>query len=116
MPTSITYNPRCSKCRQTLELLRQRGIEPELLLYLEEPLTKRELTHTIQKLKVDPRVLVRFNEPLARELGLSPVDERSRSAWIDLLTKNPALIERPIVIRGERAVLGRPPENVLGLL
>ena len=116
MTTEIYYNPRCSKCRQTLALIQERGIEPTIIAYLEEPPSKRTLSDIIRKLGVDPVELIRFKEPAARELGLNRTDKRSRVAWIEILAENPGLLERPIVIRGNKAVIGRPPENVLGLL
>jgi arsenate reductase len=116
MNTKIYYNPRCSKCRQTLALIRDRGIEPTIVNYLKSPASKRELDAIIKNLGADPREIIRFKEPLARELGLSRKDERSKSAWLDLLIKHPSLLERPIVVRGDRAALGRPPENVLAIL
>lgn len=115
MKTTIYYNPRCSKCRQTLALLQENDIEPAIVLYLENPPSRGALTEVVRKLGLDPREIVRFKEPVARELGLSPEDERSRTEWIDILAGNPSLIERPIVIHGDKAVIGRPPENVLGL-
>lgn len=116
MTTEIYYNPRCSKCRQTLALIRERGIEPTLIAYLEDPPSKRTLSDIIRKLGVDPVEFIRFKEPVARELGLNRKDKRSKAAWIEILTENPSLLERPIVVSGDKAVIGRPPENVLGIL
>jgi arsenate reductase len=116
MKTTIYYNPRCSKCRQTLALIQEKKIEPEVVAYLENPPSRRTLIEVVRKLGLDPREIVRFKEPVARELGLSPEDERSRTEWIDILAGNPSLIERPIVIHGDKAVIGRPPEQVLAIL
>ncbi|RKX35858.1 MAG: arsenate reductase (glutaredoxin) [Verrucomicrobia bacterium] len=116
MSTKIYYNPRCSKCRQTLTLIRKRGIEPTIIAYLETPPSKRALGDIIRKLGSDPIELIRFKEPAAKKLGLGRKDERSKAEWIEVLTKNPELLERPIVVRGDRAVLCRPPENVLAIL
>lgn len=116
MKTSIYYNPRCSKCRQTLALLQENGIEPVIIPYLEKPPTRNTLSGIIRKLEKDPRNLVRFKETRARELGLSLNDERSKTDWIQILVENPSLIERPIVIHGDKAVIGRPPENILTIL
>lgn len=116
MKTTIYYNPRCSKCRQTLALIRENGVEPEVVLYLENPPSVRALSEVVRKLGLEPTALIRFKEPRALELGLRAKDERTGAEWIGLLAENPSLLERPIVIRGDRAVLGRPPENVLDLL
>lgn len=116
MNTKIYYNPRCSKCRQTLALLRDKGIEPTIATYLESPPGTNELIDVIGKLGVDPRDVVRFKEPAAKELGLSRKDEKSTKTWATVLAENPTLLERPIVIRGDKAVIGRPPENVLSIL
>ena len=116
MNTKIYYNPRCSKCRQTLALLRDKGIEPTIVSYLESPLSMEDYVEIIHKLGIDPRDVVRFKEPAAKELGLSRKDERSTKTWATLLADNPTLLERPIVMRGDNAVIGRPPENVLSIL
>lgn len=116
MKTIIYYNPRCSKCRQTLALLRENDIEPGIVTYLEDPPSRRALSEVVRKLGLDPREIIRFKEPAARELGLRPKDERTKAEWIEILAKNPSLIERPIVIHGDKAVLGRPPEQVLTIL
>lgn len=115
MTTTIFYNPRCSKCRQALALLRGKGVEPTILRYLEEPPGRQVLERVLRKLGLAPQEIIRFDEPAARGLGLTPGDQRSRSAWIGLLVEHPELLQRPIVVRGDRAVLGRPPEKVLGL-
>lgn len=112
----IYHNPRCSKSRQTLALLQERGIEPRVVLYLQTPPSKAELKALIGMLGVKPAQLIRFGETVAKEKGLSARDERSDEAWLDLMIDNPVLIERPIVTDGSKAVLGRPPENVLAML
>lgn len=116
MKTEIYYNSRCSKCRQTLALLQENGIEPNIIEYLEKVPSKRVLGDLIRKLGVDPREIVRFKETIAKELGLGKTDERTKAEWVQILSENPILLERPIVVHGDRAVIGRPPENVLGLL
>lgn len=116
MKTTIYYNPRCSKCRQTLALLREKDIEPRIIPYLDEPPTKHALSQVLRKLAVDPREIIRFKEVTARELGLSPRDERTRAEWIEILVENPSLLERPIVIHGDKAAIGRPPEKILEIL
>ncbi len=96
-------------------LLRESGIDFEKVNYYIEPLTKKKLTELIRKLKITPRELLRTREPIYRELGLAK-GEFSDAQLIDLMIKHPDLIQRPIVERGDRAVLGRPTENVKELL
>lgn len=111
---TIYHNPRCSKSRKTLALLQERGIEPNIVEYLKNPPDKRELEIITRKLGVKPEQIVRRGEASFKEkfAGKSLSD----SEWLDALAKHPILIERPIVIKGERAVIGRPPENVLDLV
>ena len=112
---TIYHNPRCSKSRQTLEILRSKGVEPEIMLYLETPLDKPTLVGLLKKLALSAAQLVRRSEQDFKDnnLGASDVTEQQ---LIDAMLKYPKLIERPIVVVGDRAVLGRPPENVLELL
>lgn len=114
MDTIIWHNPRCSKSRQTLALLQERGIEPEVRLYLEAPPSSGELADVIARLGIDPWALLRRGEAVFKELGLSK-DSGSKSI-IEAMCQHPILIERPVVIRGDSAALGRPPETVLTLL
>ncbi len=111
----ILHNPRCSKSRKTLALIEQAGVDPEVVLYLETPPAADELDEILGKLGLEPMELVRRGEEIYKELGLGG-RELSRQELIDLMVAHPKLIERPIVIAGERAVLGRPPENVKELL
>jgi len=111
----IYHNPRCSKSRQTLALLNERGIEPEIVLYLENPPDAAALRAIINKLGISARELLRKGEADYRELGLAD-ESLSESKLVDAMCKVPRLIERPIVIKGNSAVLGRPPENVLELI
>jgi arsenate reductase len=111
----ILHNPRCSKSRQALALIEQAGVEPEVVLYLETPPAAEELDEILGKLGLEPMELARRGEEIYKELGLGQ-RELSRQEMIELMVANPELIERPIVIAGERAVLGRPPENVNELL
>lgn len=112
----IYHNPRCSKSRQTLALLEERGLDPEVVRYLDDPPAADELDAVLTKLGREPLELIRTKEQAFKELGLSKQDERSRAEWIALMVANPILIERPVVIVGERAAVGRPPEAVLELL
>lgn len=109
------HNPRCSKSRDALRLLEARGISPEVVLYLETPPNPAELKRLLKKLGLGVRDIIRSKEPLYHELGL---DEPglSDAVLLEALSENPALIERPIFVAGERAALGRPPENVLEIL
>ena len=116
MKISIYHNPKCSKSRETLKLLNDRGIEPEIVLYLATPPTQAELSAILKKLEMEARDLIRFKEPVAEELGIKYADKRSDAEWVQLMVKNPILIERPIVITSKKAVIGRPPEQVLELI
>lgn len=111
----IFHNPRCSKSRQTLQLLQQHGIEPDIRLYLEQAATEPEIKQLLQQLKIEPRALLRRSESDYKEQNLSDAT-LSDEQLVQAMVQFPKLIERPIVIRGSRAVLGRPPENVLDLL
>jgi len=110
----IYHNPRCSKSRATLDLLTAHGVEPEVVRYLDQPPTRSELEALLAKLGLQPRELIRSGEKLFAELGLS-LDSPSEDL-LAAMVEHPVLIERPIVVRGDRAVLGRPPERVLTLL
>ena len=113
--TVIYHNPRCSKSRQTLKLLQDNGIEPDVTEYLVSPPDKDELTAILKILGLRPRELMRKKEAEYRALGLNN-ETLSDEALIAAMVAHPKLIERPIVIRGKRAVIGRPPEAVLDLL
>ena len=112
---TIWHNPRCSKSRQTLQLVRDRGVEPTIVEYLITPPSKAELNDALQSLGVEPRDLMRKKEAAYEELSLGE-EGLSRADLVAAMVDNPVLIERPIVFRGKRAVVGRPPENVLELL
>jgi arsenate reductase (glutaredoxin) len=111
---TIYHNPRCSKSRQTLALLEERGIAPRIVLYLEEPPDAGELKQLLRQLGIEARDLLRTGEAPYRELGLHRTDLFADDL-IAAMVANPILIERPIVVVGQRAALGRPPENVLRL-
>lgn len=112
---TILHNPRCSKSRQTLTLLEQNNIKPEVRLYLQNPLNKVELKNLSQSLNKNPIEFMRSNEEIFKHLNLnknSPDED-----LINAIAENPILLERPIVIKDNKyAVIGRPPENVLALL
>lgn len=111
---TIYHNPRCSKSRNTLALLQDRGIEPEVILYLDHPPDKAQLKALLDKLGMRAAELVRRGEEEYRSCGLSR--DSSDEEVLEAMAAHPRLIERPIVVRGRRAVLGRPPENVLQLI
>ena len=110
----IWHNPRCSKSRDSFKLLEERGIDAEVVKYLENVPTKEELTELLKMLDMSARELMRTKEAIYKELNLK--DENSEEALIEAMVANPKLIERPIVIRGNRAVIGRPIEKVVELL
>lgn len=112
---SIFHNPRCSKSRSALELLEARGIQPEIIRYLETPPSAAELKALLGKLGIGARQLLRTGEDEYKELDLAN-PALSDDQLIDAMARHPKLIERPIVIVGDKAVVGRPPENVLEIL
>jgi arsenate reductase len=111
---TIWHNPSCSKSRRTLEILREQSIEPVIVNYLEHPPSADEIERVLTALGKEPRDVKRRRDPLFDELGLGE-ESFGRRELIDVMVAHPILIERPIVIRGERAVVGRPPEQVLDL-
>ena len=115
MSITILHNPRCSKSRQTLQLLKNKGIEPEVVEYLKTPPDASELGRILDLLGLAPRDLMRRKEQVYKELGLDD-PTRGHADLIAAMTENPILIERPIVLAGGKAALGRPPENVLSIL
>ena len=112
---TVYERPTCTKCREMDRFLRDSGVDFKKVNYYIEPLSKKKLTELIKKMKLTPRDLLRKSEPVYRELGLSK-GEFSDDEIISLMVKHPDLIQRPIVERGEKAVLGRPTENVKELL
>ena len=111
----IYHNPRCSKSRQTLALLNERGIEPEIIEYLKWPLSFDDLKSLQQKLDVPAVAMIRSKEQAFEDLGLNEV-QHSDDGLLEAIAEQPSLLERPIVVCGNKAVIGRPPENVLELL
>ena len=107
----VYQKPTCSKCRATIGLLKERGASFEAINYYETPLTEQRLRGLIEKLGIAPRDLLRKGEQVYRDLNLAR-REVSADELIRLMVENPDLIQRPIVVRGNKAVLGRPPENV----
>jgi len=114
MAIEIYHNPRCSKSRQTLALLEERGINPVIIEYLKNPPGESELDELLTKLGKEPLELIRKGEEEFKEYFKDR--ELSRSETIALMVAHPKVIERPIVINGDKAAVGRPPESVLDIL
>lgn len=115
MTVTIYHNPRCSKSRAALELLKQQGIEPNIVEYLKTPPSAPELDAMLQKLGMEPHDLMRKNEPEYKATGMDN-PALDRQALIAGMVAAPKLIERPIVLANDKAALGRPPENILTIL
>lgn len=114
MSVVIWHNPRCSKSRATLKLLQENGIEPEIRLYLENPPSKDEIEIALAALGLPAAKFVRRGEPEWKEAGLGPLN--SDAELIDAMARFPKLIERPVVLSGGAARIGRPPESVLEIV
>lgn len=110
----LFHNPRCSTSRKTLDLLKEKGIEPEVVLYLTDTPTVKELTEVLDKLGIPALDLIRKKEAIFKDNFKGK--EHSNAAWIKIMVENPKLIERPILINGDKAAIGRPPENVLEIV
>ena len=113
MPVTIYHNPRCNTSRKTLALLREKGVEPEIVEYLKTPYTAAQLRHLLSQLKIPASALVRKKEAAAA--GIDP-ENATQEVLIAAMVKNPILVERPIVVSRGKAALGRPPEKVLAVL
>lgn len=112
--TTVWFNPACSKCRGAKDLLAEHGIDAAYVEYLRDTPDRSEIERVLALLgSDDPRTMMRTGEPVYTELGLAAAD---RERLLDAMVEHPILIERPIVIRGDRAVIGRPPERLLDLL
>ncbi|AWX14093.1 arsenate reductase (glutaredoxin) [Mergibacter septicus] len=120
MKTTIYHNPRCSKSRETLALLQEKGIEPEVILYQQHPPTLAELQQLVTLLQLDDvRLMMRTKDDLFAELGLDKLageQDTINHQLLQAIVENPSLLERPIVVRGQKAKIGRPPELVLDIL
>jgi len=113
---TIYHNPRCSKSRQTLALLQENGVEPDIVEYLTNTPTQKRLDELLKAMGKEPLEIMRTKEARFKELGLSKTDQRPRKEWIRIMAENPMLIERPIVAKGKKAAMGRPPGDVLDIL
>lgn len=112
----LYHNPRCNKSRATLALLEEKGHQPEIVTYLDTPPTVAELGAICKSLGKHPLEIMRTGEDRFKELGLSKSDQRPDAEWLQLMAENPILIERPILVKGDKAAIGRPPEAVLEIL
>ncbi len=115
MSVLIYHNPRCSKSRETLQLVREQGVEPEVVEYLKVSPNKSQLKQLLKMLGLQPRELMRKTESLYKTLGLGD-SALSSEQLLDAMVAHPILIERPIVVSGGKAVIGRPPQQVLDIL
>ena len=115
MAVTLYHNPRCSKSRSTLQLLKDNRVDPVIIEYLKTPPTAEELDDILKKLGLEPRQLMRKNEAEYKEAGLDNED-LSRQALIRGMVENPKVIERPILLANDKAAIGRPPENILEIL
>jgi arsenate reductase len=114
MSYKIYHNPRCSKSRQTLKLLQDNGIEPQIIEYIKETPTVNELTEILSYLELNAIDIIRKGESIYKENYKG--QDLNNEEWIKIMVEHPKLIERPIVIKNKKAILGRPPENVLKLI
>ena len=113
MPVTIYHNPRCNTSRKTLALLRDKGVEPTVVEYLKTPYTAAQLKQLLAQLQLPAKAIVRRKEAAAA--GIDPA-KLSEDQLVAAMAKNPIIVERPIVVSGGKAALGRPPENVLSVL
>lgn len=98
-----------------MEVLQKNGIEPEIIKYLDTPPTEKELQLIINKMGQKATDIIRFNEAVAKEMAIGSSDQRSETEWIKIMVENPQIIERPLVVNGDKAIMGRPPEGVLSI-
>ena len=115
MPVTILHNPRCSKSRQSLELLTNNGVDAQVILYLQDPPTSSEIKNILKKLNLSPSEILRRGETRFKELAIS-LEDIDDDQLIKLMAENPILIERPIIFNETKAVIGRPPENTLDII
>ena len=110
----IWHNPKCSKSRAAMELLENKNIDANVVKYLEQTLTKKQIKDVLKKLRISAKELLRTGEDVYKELNLNQIDDEE--TLIDFMVKNPILIERPIIIKGDKAVIARPIENLSELI
>lgn len=115
MSAKLIHNPRCSKSRQALAILEEKSVSFDVVEYLKTPLNESELDEIFSQLGKEPHEVVRTKEEIYKELDLKNQD-LDRKQWLSVIAKNPKLLERPIFVNGNQAVIGRPPENVLEII
>lgn len=115
MDVVIYHNPRCSKSRQTLDLLKSRGFEPEVVEYLKSPPSREKIVEILGLLNLPPRALIRTGEAVYTQQGLDD-PAISDDRLLDALVEHPIMMQRPVVVANGKAAIGRPPENVLTIL
>ncbi|MDC0400051.1 arsenate reductase (glutaredoxin) [Alphaproteobacteria bacterium] len=115
MSVTIYHNPRCSKSRQTLSLIQEKGIDINIIEYLKTPPNISQLKQILKQLGYEPRQLMRKSEQIYKDLDLGN-ENKTAEDLVNAMAQNPILIERPIVLSGEKAAVGRPPESVLDIL
>ncbi|WP_297485242.1 arsenate reductase (glutaredoxin) [Sulfurimonas sp.] len=111
---TIMHNPRCSKSREAVKILEENGVNAEIVKYLETPLTKEEIKELLKMLGINARDLMRTKEEIYKELNLKDVEDEEK--LIEAMAEHPRLIERPIVIKDDKAVIGRPPSKIVDFL
>jgi arsenate reductase len=116
MKDAIFFNPRCTNCRVSLELLKEHGLDLPVIEYLDQPPDRKTLEEVCGLLGVRPYDLVRQKEPVFAELKLGEVRPDDDARWYQLLSEHPVLLQRPIVVHNGKAVVGRPPETILKIL
>lgn len=113
---TIYHNPKCSKSRESLQLLKENDVSPTIIEYLKDFPSKSDLKEILKKLKLPVTEIIRFKENVAKELNITAKDKKSEDEWLNLIIENPILLERPIIVKNKNAVIGRPPENILSIL
>ncbi len=116
MKAVVYHNVKCSKSNAALNLLLEHGIQTEVVDYIETPLSVAQLKILSNQLGIEAKSLIRFDEPIAKELGLSSADTRDENEWLSFMANHSLLMQRPIVVIENKAVIGRPPEVVLALI
>jgi len=115
MSARLIHNPRCSKSRQAMAILEEKKVSFDVIEYLKNPLSEKELDELFAKLGKEPLEVIRTKETVFKDLNLKG-QELSRQEWIKIIAKNPILLERPIFDNGNQAVIGRPPEDLLSII
>ena len=112
----IYHNTKWSKSRQTLDVLKTLGVDFEIIEYIKAPPSPAELDKICQMLGVEPLQIIRVKDKKFKALGLSPAESKTRQEWLQLMSASPSIIERPIVVNGDKAAIGRPPESIKAII